>query len=62
MDYPTAGGVTRTAYGIGNIDPDVIPLAIRHNSVIWSATVPLISFKCIEWYAYDRVRRQFGLR
>nr|XP_025628626.1 serine/threonine-protein phosphatase 7 long form homolog [Arachis hypogaea] len=49
------------AYGIGYIDPDVIPLAIRHNSVIWSATVPLISFECIEWHATDRVRRQFGL-
>ncbi|QHO08214.1 uncharacterized protein DS421_14g470590 [Arachis hypogaea] len=49
------------AYGIGYIDPDVIPLAIRHNSVIWSATVSLISFECIEWHATDRVRRQFGL-
>ncbi|XP_072088710.1 serine/threonine-protein phosphatase 7 long form homolog [Arachis hypogaea] len=49
------------AYGIGNIDPDVIPLDIHHNSVIWSATVPLISFECIEWHASDRVRRQFGL-
>ncbi|RYR33597.1 hypothetical protein Ahy_A10g048204 [Arachis hypogaea] len=50
------------AYGIGNIDPDVIPLDIRHNSVIWSTTVPLISFECIERHASDRVRRQFGLR
>ncbi|XP_072078173.1 serine/threonine-protein phosphatase 7 long form homolog [Arachis hypogaea] len=49
------------AYGIGNIDPDVIPLDIHHNSVIWSATVPFISFECIEWHASDRVRRQFGL-
>ncbi|RYQ86792.1 hypothetical protein Ahy_B10g106424 [Arachis hypogaea] len=49
-------------YGIGDINPDVIPLDIRHNLVIWSATVPLISFKCIEWHASDRVRRQFGLR
>ncbi|XP_020964599.1 serine/threonine-protein phosphatase 7 long form homolog [Arachis ipaensis] len=36
------------ASGIGGIDPDVIPLDIRHNSVIWSATMPLISFECIE--------------
>ncbi|QHN79128.1 uncharacterized protein DS421_19g667430 [Arachis hypogaea] len=50
------------AYGIGNIDPDVIPLDIRHNSVIWSATMPLISFECIECHTSDRVRRQFGLR
>ncbi|XP_072052202.1 serine/threonine-protein phosphatase 7 long form homolog [Arachis hypogaea] len=49
------------AYGIGNIDPGVIPLDIHHNSVIWSATVLLISFECIEWHASDRVRRQFGL-
>ncbi|RYR79898.1 hypothetical protein Ahy_A01g004690 [Arachis hypogaea] len=49
------------AYGIGYIEPDVIPLAIHHNSVVWSATVPLISFECIEWHATDRVRRQFGL-
>ncbi|XP_020961243.1 breast cancer anti-estrogen resistance protein 1-like [Arachis ipaensis] len=28
---------------------------------MWSATVPLISFECIEWHATDRVRRQFGL-
>ncbi|XP_052109241.1 serine/threonine-protein phosphatase 7 long form homolog [Arachis duranensis] len=49
------------AYGIGYIDPDVIPLAIHHNSVVWSATVPLISFECIEWHATDRVRRQSGL-
>ncbi|QHO02060.1 uncharacterized protein DS421_13g420610 [Arachis hypogaea] len=50
----------KQAYGIRDIDPDIIPLAIRHNSVIWSATVPLISFECIEWHATDRVRRQFG--
>ncbi|XP_072062303.1 serine/threonine-protein phosphatase 7 long form homolog [Arachis hypogaea] len=49
------------AYGIGNIDPDMIPLDIHHNSVIWSDIVPLISFECIEWHASDRVRRQFGL-
>ncbi|RYR08133.1 hypothetical protein Ahy_B05g075685 [Arachis hypogaea] len=49
------------AYDIGYIDLDVISLAIRHNSVIWSVTVPLISFECIEWHATDRVRRQFGL-
>ncbi|QHO33942.1 uncharacterized protein DS421_9g262690 [Arachis hypogaea] len=50
------------AYGIGDIDPNVIPLDICHNSVIWSATVPLISFECIEWHASDRVRRKFRLR
>ncbi|QHO20288.1 uncharacterized protein DS421_11g336660 [Arachis hypogaea] len=49
------------AYAIGRIDPDVIPLDIRQHSAIWSATVLLISFECIEWHASDRLRRQFGL-
>ncbi|XP_072071622.1 serine/threonine-protein phosphatase 7 long form homolog [Arachis hypogaea] len=61
LDGLQEGQFVWQAYGIGYIDPDVIPLAIRHNSVIWSATVPLISFECIEWHATDRVRRQFGL-
>ncbi|XP_020976937.1 serine/threonine-protein phosphatase 7 long form homolog [Arachis ipaensis] len=30
------------------------------HSVVWSATVPLVSFECIEWHATDRYRRQFG--
>ncbi|RYR51788.1 hypothetical protein Ahy_A06g026762 [Arachis hypogaea] len=49
------------AYGIERIEPDVISLNIRHHFVIWSATVPLISFECIEWHASDSFRRQFGL-
>ncbi|RYR73434.1 hypothetical protein Ahy_A02g007780 [Arachis hypogaea] len=49
------------AYGIGHVGPDLIPLDIRHNSVSWSARVPLISFECVEWHATNRVRRQFGL-
>ncbi|QHO21435.1 uncharacterized protein DS421_11g346670 [Arachis hypogaea] len=61
--FPIANSWDREnyAYGIGNIDPDMIPLDIHHNSVIWSDIVPLISFECIEWHASDRVRRQFGL-
>ncbi|RYR61825.1 hypothetical protein Ahy_A04g019053 [Arachis hypogaea] len=46
---------------IGRTDPDVIPPDIRQHSAIWSATVPLISFECIEWHASNRLRRQFGL-
>ncbi|QHO36735.1 Serine/threonine protein phosphatase 7 long form isogeny [Arachis hypogaea] len=61
LDDLQEGHFVWEAYGIGNIDPDVIPLDIHHNSVIWSATVPLISFECIEWHASDRVRRKFGL-
>ncbi|QHO53684.1 uncharacterized protein DS421_2g50110 [Arachis hypogaea] len=48
-------------YAIGRTDPEVIPPDIRQHSAIWSATVPLISFECIEWHASDRLRRQFGL-
>ncbi|QHN95729.1 uncharacterized protein DS421_18g612210 [Arachis hypogaea] len=48
-------------YAIGRTDPDVIPPNIRQHSAIWSATVPLISFECIELHASDRLRRQFGL-
>ncbi|XP_072060375.1 serine/threonine-protein phosphatase 7 long form homolog [Arachis hypogaea] len=49
------------AYGIDFIEPDVVPLDIRQHSVVWSATVPLISFECIEWHSSNRFKRQFGL-
>ncbi|RYQ94888.1 hypothetical protein Ahy_B08g089840 [Arachis hypogaea] len=49
------------AYAISRIEPDVIPVDICQHSVIWSATVPLISFECVEWHASDKLRRQFGL-
>ncbi|QHO58443.1 uncharacterized protein DS421_3g90640 [Arachis hypogaea] len=49
------------AYAVDRIEAGVIPTDICHHSVIWSATVPLISFECIEWHASDRFRRQFGL-
>ncbi|QHO40723.1 uncharacterized protein DS421_5g139590 [Arachis hypogaea] len=42
------------------VDPDIIPADIYMHSVVWSATVPLVSFECIEWHATDRCRRQFG--
>ncbi|RYR31790.1 hypothetical protein Ahy_B01g056701 isoform A [Arachis hypogaea] len=38
------------AYGVDHIDPDIIPTDIYMHSVVWSATVPLVSFKCIEWH------------
>ncbi|RYR54634.1 hypothetical protein Ahy_A06g029942 [Arachis hypogaea] len=61
LDDMQEGHFVWQAYGIGHIDPDLIPLNIHHNSIIWSATVPLISFECVEWHTIDRIRRQFGL-
>ncbi|QHO28680.1 uncharacterized protein DS421_7g218810 [Arachis hypogaea] len=61
LDYLQERHFIWEAYAIGRIDPDVIPFDIRQHSIIWSATVPLIYFECIEWHAYDRLRRQFGL-
>ncbi|RYQ97513.1 hypothetical protein Ahy_B08g093569 [Arachis hypogaea] len=61
LDDLQEGHFVWQAYGVGHIEPDMIPLDIRHHSVIWSVTVPLISFKCAEWHASDRFRRQFGL-
>ncbi|RYR75699.1 hypothetical protein Ahy_A01g000273 [Arachis hypogaea] len=61
LDDMQEGHFVWQAYGIGHVGPDMIPLDIRHNSVIWSARVPLISFECVEWHATDRIRRQFGL-
>ncbi|RYR15408.1 hypothetical protein Ahy_B04g072150 [Arachis hypogaea] len=61
LDALQEGKFVWEPYAIGRTDPDVIPADIRQHSAIWSATVPLISFECIEWHASDRVRRQFGL-
>ncbi|RYQ79898.1 hypothetical protein Ahy_Scaffold1g106662 isoform C [Arachis hypogaea] len=48
------------AYAVDRMDPNIIPAEIYMHSVVWSATVPLVSFECIEWHATDRYRRQFG--
>ncbi|QHO24099.1 uncharacterized protein DS421_12g369260 [Arachis hypogaea] len=48
------------AYAVDRIEPDIIPVEIYIDSVVWSATVPLVSFECIEWHATDRFRRQFS--
>ncbi|QHO51693.1 uncharacterized protein DS421_1g33090 [Arachis hypogaea] len=61
LDALQEGQFVWEPYAIGRTDPDVIPADIRQHSAIWSATVPLISFECIEWHASDRLRRQFGL-
>ncbi|QHO37872.1 uncharacterized protein DS421_4g115380 [Arachis hypogaea] len=61
LDALQEGQFVWEPYAIGQTDPDVIPADIRQHSAIWSATVPLISFECIEWHASDRLRSQFGL-
>ncbi|XP_057760095.1 serine/threonine-protein phosphatase 7 long form homolog [Arachis stenosperma] len=48
------------AYDVDRVDPNIIPAEIYMQSVVWSATVPLVSFECIEWHATDRIRRKFG--
>ncbi|XP_057760822.1 protein MAIN-LIKE 1-like [Arachis stenosperma] len=48
------------AYAVDRVDPNIIPAEIYMQSVVWTATVPLVSFECIEWHATDRFRRQFG--
>ncbi|RYR78656.1 hypothetical protein Ahy_A01g003497 [Arachis hypogaea] len=61
LDDLQEGQFVWEAYAVDRIVPGLIPADILHHSVIWSATVPLISFECIEWHASDRLRRQFGL-
>ncbi|QHO54895.1 uncharacterized protein DS421_3g60790 [Arachis hypogaea] len=60
-DIPTDGFVWNpySHERMGNI---VVPNEILQHRLMWSATVPLISFECIEWHASDRVKRQFGLQ
>ncbi|RYQ82969.1 hypothetical protein Ahy_B10g101578 [Arachis hypogaea] len=64
IDNISLGGVTGSfvwvAYAVDRVDPNIIPAEIYMQSVVWSATVPLVSFECIEWHATDRFRRQFG--
>ncbi|RYR34875.1 hypothetical protein Ahy_A10g049926 [Arachis hypogaea] len=61
LDVLQEGQFVWEPYAIGQTDPDVILPNICQHSAIWSATVPFISFECIEWHASDRLRRQFGL-
>ncbi|QHN92251.1 Serine/threonine protein phosphatase 7 long form isogeny [Arachis hypogaea] len=60
LDELQKGQFCWVAYSAERVDPDIIPAEIYMHSVIWSATVPLVSFECIEWHATDRFRRQFG--
>ncbi|RYQ95953.1 hypothetical protein Ahy_B08g091349 [Arachis hypogaea] len=60
LDELQEGQFLWVAYSGDRVDPDIIPAKIYMHSLIWSATVPLVSFECIEWHATDRFRRQFG--
>ncbi|QHN79242.1 uncharacterized protein DS421_19g668430 [Arachis hypogaea] len=60
LDELQEGQFLWVAYSGDRVDPDIIPADIYMHSMIWSATVPLVSFECIEWHATDRFRRQFG--
>ncbi|QHO42647.1 uncharacterized protein DS421_5g155930 [Arachis hypogaea] len=60
LDDLQEGQFVWLAYAVDRIDPDIIPADIYMHSVVWSATVSLMSFEIIEWHATDRFRRQFG--
>ncbi|RYR21344.1 hypothetical protein Ahy_B03g066631 [Arachis hypogaea] len=55
FDELQEGQFVWVAYAVDRVDPNIIPPEIYIQSVVWSATVPLVSFECIEF------RRQFGL-
>ncbi|XP_020959138.1 serine/threonine-protein phosphatase 7 long form homolog [Arachis ipaensis] len=60
FDELQEGQFVWVAYTVDRVDPNIIPAEIYMHSVVWSATVPLVSFECVEWHATDRIRRQFG--
>ncbi|XP_020967460.1 serine/threonine-protein phosphatase 7 long form homolog [Arachis ipaensis] len=60
FDELQEGQFVWVAYAVDRVDPNIIPPEIYMQSVVWSATVSLVSFECIEWHATNRVRRQFG--
>ncbi|RYR30203.1 hypothetical protein Ahy_B01g055023 [Arachis hypogaea] len=60
FDELQEGQFVWAAYSMDRVDPNIIPAEIYMQSVVWSATVPLVSFECIEWHATDRIRRQFS--
>ncbi|XP_057733724.1 serine/threonine-protein phosphatase 7 long form homolog [Arachis stenosperma] len=60
FDELQEGQFVWVAYAVDRVNPNIIPPEIYMQSVVWSATVPLVSFECIEWHATDRYMRQFG--
>ncbi|RYR37136.1 hypothetical protein Ahy_A09g042066 [Arachis hypogaea] len=61
LDDLQEGHFVWETYAIGQINPDVFTPDIHQHSAIWSTTVPLIYFECIEWHVSYRLKRQFGL-
>ncbi|RYR46523.1 hypothetical protein Ahy_A07g032249 [Arachis hypogaea] len=59
FDELQEGQFVWVAYAVDRVDPNIIPPEIFVQSIVWTATVPLVSFECIEWHATDRYRRQF---
>ncbi|QHO10959.1 uncharacterized protein DS421_15g494170 [Arachis hypogaea] len=54
FDELQEGQFVWVAYAVDRVDSNMIPAEIYMHSVVWSATVPLVSFECIEWHAIDR--------
>ncbi|RYR28685.1 hypothetical protein Ahy_B01g052837 [Arachis hypogaea] len=57
FDELQEGQFVWVAYAVDRVDPNITPAEIYMQSVVWSATVLLVSFECIEWHATDRFRR-----
>ncbi|RYR78613.1 hypothetical protein Ahy_A01g003449 [Arachis hypogaea] len=60
FDELQEGQFVWVACAVDCVDPNIILVKIYMQSVVWSATVPLVSFECIEWHATDWYRRQFS--
>ncbi|XP_072054179.1 serine/threonine-protein phosphatase 7 long form homolog [Arachis hypogaea] len=54
FDELQEGQFVWVAYTVNRVDPNIISAEIYMQSVVWSATVPFVSFECIEWHATDR--------
>ncbi|MFQ6664154.1 hypothetical protein Gotur_031354, partial [Gossypium turneri] len=38
----------------------IIPPSAKADAIVWCVNAPIINFQMVEWYAEDRVLRQFG--
>ncbi|QHO06253.1 uncharacterized protein DS421_14g453130 [Arachis hypogaea] len=57
FDELQEGHFVWVAYAVDRVNPNIILAEIYMQSVVWSITVSLVSFECIEWHATDRFRR-----